>query len=255
MLFTYRTGKQYRMNKKALLSLLFALSSLYIQAQTADEIIRKYVEFIGGEKQWKEITTIITSGEYTYGGVSFPFKAYSKAPDHYKFVVTFNKKYYAQAFDGKAGWKIDVFNGDTTPTLLTGKPALAMANEADVELENALINYKDKGHRASLEGKDSIQGKACFTIKFIRKNRESETYFFDRKTAELVLKKAVSKNPEMGGAALTIFYSDYRTVGNIKIPFKTIAKTEDQTILVITIRNAEINIAIADIEFQPPVNR
>ena len=255
MLFTHRTGNRCRMTKKIFLFFLFVLSSFYIHAQSADEIIKKYVEFIGGEKQWKSVKTIITSGEYTYGGVAFPFKAYSKAPDRYKFVVTFNKKYYAQAFDGKAGWKIDVFNGDTIPTFLTGKPALAMSNEADVELEDALINYKDKGHEARLQGKDTIGGKSCYRIKFTRKNGNPETYYFDEKTSELVLKKTVSKNPEMGGAALNISYSDYHTIGHIKIPFKTIAKTEDQTILIITIDKAEINTAVADTEFQPQSNR
>jgi len=50
--------------------------------------------------------------------------------------VTFKGKYYAQGFDGHDGWKIDVFNGETAPTSLTGKAGRAMANECDVELEN-----------------------------------------------------------------------------------------------------------------------
>ncbi len=90
-----------------------------------DEVINKYIEFIGGQKQWKQVNTITTSGEYNYGGVAFPFKAYCKSPDLYKFVVTFKGKYYAQAFDGEGGWKIDVFNGETSPTSLTGKAARA----------------------------------------------------------------------------------------------------------------------------------
>jgi hypothetical protein len=235
--------------------LLFILSSLYIHAQTADEVISKYVAFIGGEKQWKGVSTIITSGDYTYGGVAFPFKAHSKAPNLYKFVVSLNGKYYAQAFDGKAGWKIDVFNGETAPTILNGKPAIAMANEADVDIEDALIDYKNKGHQASMEGKDSVQGKRCFKIKFIRKNGGPEIYYFDEKTAELVMKKAPAKNPELGGAELNILYSDYRFINEIKIPFKTTIKTPDQTILTISITKAEINTAIEDTEFQWRTNR
>ena len=250
MEFNCRTWKQRKVYKTGFLLFLFFLSSHYVYAQTADEVINKYVAFTGGEKQWKSVKSIITSGEYSYGGVAFPFKAYSKAPNQYKFVVTLNGKYYAQAFDGKSGWKIDVFNGETVPALLTGKAALAMANEADVDLEDALIDYKNKGHQASMDGKDSVQEKLCFKIKFIRKNGETETCYFEEKTAELVMKKAVAKNPELGGAILTILYSDYRTVNNIKIPFKTIAKTEDQTILTININKAEINTTIDDKEFQ-----
>src|SRR4051812_12571155 len=98
------------------------------KAQTADEVISKYIAFTGGEQQWKSIHTIVSSGIYNYGGIEFPFTAYSKAPNLYKFVVPFNGKYYAQAFNGKEGWKIDAFKNETKKTVLTGKPALAMAN-------------------------------------------------------------------------------------------------------------------------------
>ena len=221
------------------------------RAQTADEIVKKYVEFIGGKERWKNVKTITTSGEYNYGGVEFPFNTYAKAPNLYKFVVTYNGKYYAQAFDGKQGWKIDAFKNETTPTILTGKHAISMANETDVELEDALINYQDKRHQAILEGKDTIQEKECFKIKFIWKKGDTETYYFEDKTFELVMKTAVSKNAEMEGAILDIFYSDYHNVDGIKIPFKAVNKSENQTILIITINKAQINVPIEDIEFQP----
>lgn len=176
------------------LKTFFLLGFLYpftIHAQTADEVVKKYLEFIGGKKQWESVKTITTSGEYNYGGVEFPFNTYAKASNLYKFVVTYNGKYYAQAFDGKQGWKIDAFKNETTPTILTGKPAMSMANEADIELEDALINYQDKGHQTILEGKDTIREKECFKIKFIRKNGETETYYFEDKPFELVMKTAV----------------------------------------------------------------
>src|SRR5688572_19822416 len=138
--------------KKLVIFLLIYVYSLNIKAQTVDEVISNYIEFIGGEKQWKTIRTMVTSGIYNYGGIEFPFTAYSKAPNLYKFVVPFNGKYYAQAFDGKQGWKIDAFKNETKKTQLTGKPALAMANEADVELESPFIDYQKKGHQAILEG-------------------------------------------------------------------------------------------------------
>jgi len=67
-----------------------------MNGQSADEVINKYIELIGGEKQWKHVNTITTSGEYNYGGVAFLLKLIAKTPDRYKFVVTFKGKYYAQ---------------------------------------------------------------------------------------------------------------------------------------------------------------
>lgn len=236
--------------KKLIFCLLIIISCRGIKAQTADEIISKYIAYTGGEQQWKKIHTMVTSGIYNYGGVEFPFTVYSKAPNLYKFVVPFNGKYYAQAFNGKAGWKIDAFKNQTKRTVLTGKPALSMANEADVELESAFINYHRKGHTASLEGKDTVAGKTCFKLKFIKRNGDIETYYFNSNNFALVKKHAVSKNEEMENKTLDTFYSDYKDINGVKIPFVSTSKSESQTILTITITKVKINVPISSSAFE-----
>jgi len=239
------------MKQKLLLTVLLVAISFSIKAQTAEKIIGNYVKFIGGDKKWKTIKTIITSGEYDYGGMKFPFTAYSKAPNAYKFIVPLNGKFYAQAFDGKTGWKIDAFKNETTPTMLAGKEATAMANESDVVLEPAFVNYKQKGHNAVLEGKDSLNGMSCYKIKFVRKSGETETYYFDVATAAIVLKVAPSKNAEMQGAVLNTLFSDYRDIGGVKIPFRSVSRLGDQNILTVTVEKALLNQPIDEKEFKP----
>lgn len=239
------------MKRKLILTVLLVIISLSIKAQTAEAIIGNYVKFIGGEKKWKTIKTLVTSGEYDYGGMKFPFTAYSKAPNLYKFVVPLNGKFYAQAFDGKQGWKIDAFKNETTPTMLNGKEATDMANESDVELEPAFINFEKKGHHAVLEGKDSINGTFCYKIKFVKKSGEEETYYFDAASAAIILKVAPSKNTEMHGAVLNTLFSDYRDIGGVKIPFKAVSRLGDQNILTVTVEKASVNQPIAETLFKP----
>lgn len=222
-----------------------------IKAQTAEEIILKYIEFSGGEKQWKKVKSIVTSGKYSYGGMEFSFTSYSKAPNLYKYVVSLNGKNYMQSFDGRKGWKKDEFNNETTPVFLTGKAAIAMANEMDVELESPLINYRKKGCSAILEGRDSVETAKCFKIKFIRKDNQTETYFFNVLNYQLIMKSAVSKNAEMGNALISTFYSDYQSVNGIKIPFISISKVKEQTILSVTIDKVDLNVPVAESTFKP----
>lgn len=239
--------------KKILLFFIFIfLLPSYVSAQKADDVIKKYIAFIGGKKNWQKVKTLTTSGKYNYGGIEFPFTAYSKAPNLYKFIVPLEGKYYAQAFDGEKGWKIDAFKNETTPTMLTGKTAKSMANEADVELQDAFINYKRKGYRATLEGKDTIDGKSCVGIKLMRQDGDVETYYFDEHTYALVMKIAPSKNAELQGTILNTLYSDYRDVNGIKIPFRSSSKSRDQLILEVIVERAEMNLTIDDKEFQPP---
>jgi outer membrane lipoprotein-sorting protein len=236
--------------RKKLFLFIFHLP-FYLSAQNADVVIKKYVAFIGGEKNWKNVETLTTSGKYNYGGIEFPFTAYAKAPNLYKFIVPLEGKYYAQAFDGEKGWKIDAFKNETSPTMLTGKAAQSMANEADVELEGVFIDYKSKGHTVTIERKDTVDGKNCVVLKLVRRNGDAESYYFDESTFALVLKIAPSKNAELQGTQLTTSYSDYRDVNGIKIPFNALSKSNDQLILEVTIEKAEINATIDDSEFQP----
>jgi len=237
--------------RKAFVLLLLLPCSFAIQAQSVDKLINKYVDFIGGKEQWKKVKTMVASGEYDYGGIQFPFTSYAKAPNRYKFVVPQNGKQYVQGSDGSSGWKMDGFKNETIPTLLTGKAALAMANEANVELEDAFIDYRNKGHQAVLLGKDTVKGKACFKVKLVRKSGDIETCYFDDQNFAMVMKKAVSKNVEMGGALLDIFYSDYRDIQGLRIPFKTVHESNGQMILTITIDKVMINEPIEDKDFQP----
>src|SRR5690349_21518268 len=100
------------MSTKVLLFYIFFLLIQNVNGQSTKSIIDQYLTFIGGEKNWKKIKTITTSGEYDYGGISFPFKTFALAPDRYKFKVESNGKYYAQGYDGSKGWKIDAFKNE-----------------------------------------------------------------------------------------------------------------------------------------------
>ena len=236
--------------KKALITLILTTFFLKIQAQTADQIIQKYIQQTGGEKAWKGIKTLNSSGKYNYGGIEFPFTAIVKAPNKYKFIVPLNGKHYTQVFNGKTGWKIDAFKNETKPQYLTGKPARALANEADVEIESSLINYAKKGFNIHLEGKETIEGKECFKVNLFKKEGEIESYFIDSQGYSLVMKRALSKNDELEKTILDAYFSDYREVNGVKIPFVVSYKFKDQNILKITTEKVEVNVKVDDYIFK-----
>ncbi len=233
-----------------LLSFLLFVPS-FAPAQKANDIINDYIRFTGGEKKWKKVKTIVSKGDYDYGGIVFPFTTYAKAPNRYKFVVPFNGKYYAQAYDGTSGWMIDAFKNETKPTLLEGKSAQAMANEADVELEIPFINYKAKGHQVKLEGTDTLENKIYFKISLLKSSGQTETYYFDAITHALYLKTAIAKNAELQGALLHTYFFEYKNVEGLNLPFKQVSKVGDQSILTIMVKEVILNSDIRDDEFKP----
>jgi len=239
------------MYRKLVFVFFFFPFSIIANSQSADEVVSKYITFIGSSQKWKSVRTITSSGIYNYGGMKFPFKAYSKSPDYYKYVVTSNGKSFTQAYDGKTGWQIDGFKNETTKTILKDKRATAMANEADVELESPFIDYKAKGHKVFLERMDTVNSKPCYKIKLIRKDRDTATFFFDSNNFALVKKQAISKNAEMNNAPLDIFYSDYQQTGGIKMPHTIACLSDGQKILTITIERIQLNLPLTDALFKP----
>ena len=235
---------------RALLLSFLLFFPLLSHAQNPDEIINDYIRFIGGEKKWKKVKTIVSKGDYDYGGIVFPFTTYAKAPDRYKFVVPFNGKYYAQAYDGTRGWMIDAFKNETKPTLLEDKAARAMANEADVELEIPFIDYKAKGHQIKLEGTDTLENKIYYTVSLLKKTGQIENYYFDAVTHALYLKTAIAKNAELQGALLHTYFSEYKNVEDLNIPFKQVSKVGEQTIFTVMVKEVILNSNISDDDFK-----
>jgi len=242
----------WRMTKHAIIGLvLFFSLTASAQSQSPDSILARYISFSGGRPLLQSIHSRIDSGTYNYGGLEFPFTSYAQAPDHYKYIVTFNGKYFAQAFDGKDGWKIDVFKNEKQKTLLKGNNAKAMANEADVNLESPFLDYKQKHHTASFAGTDTVDGRLCDCVNFKFADNSTALYCFDKQTGALLEKIALSKNAELNNAILETTYSDYRQVGGLNIPFKSTSKIKDQTILTITLKGVALNPPIDESIFKP----
>ncbi|MCA6487296.1 MAG: outer membrane lipoprotein-sorting protein, partial [Chitinophagaceae bacterium] len=60
--------------KKVLLAagiLLVSISSAF--SQTADEVIAKYVEAIGGKQKWNSLNSMRVEGQIEVQGISIPF--------------------------------------------------------------------------------------------------------------------------------------------------------------------------------------
>jgi len=126
-----------------------------------------------------------------------------------------------------------------------------MANESTVELMDVFLRSKINGNTMAYSGKDSVKSHFCYRIK-VFENVAIETYYFDTNTYELVMKKTISRNAELNKAPMNIYYSDYRDVDGIKIPFKTVCESDGQVILTITVQSAVLNQTIEEKEFETP---
>ncbi len=143
----------------SLSAVLFFLAPL-VSAQTVDEILAKYVETLGGMQKLQAIKTMRATGKFTGGG---GFEAVivdeSKRPNIARNEFRIQGMTGITAFDGKAGWKIEPWQGKKDAESLSEDELKAYL---DGDFDESLVNYKNKNIRVEYVGKDELEGSDVF---------------------------------------------------------------------------------------------
>ncbi len=160
------------MHDKALLLLtvtaLIVLPASRARAQTADEVVEKYLTAIGGRAALGKVTSRTTTGTISVttpaGDLTGTIELYNKAPNKVRTVVKIDASSLGvgqilqdQRFDGTAGYTIDSLNGNRD---LTGDQA---GGHAQQHVSDAAPSVQ-AGRRASgiaRQGESRRQGRLC----------------------------------------------------------------------------------------------
>src|SRR3978361_297906 len=87
------------------------LSAARLQAQTADEIVNKYIEAIGGKDKIKQVNSVYLEGSVQVMGNESPTTVTILNGKGYKSESDFNGQKIVQCFTDKGGWSINPMGG------------------------------------------------------------------------------------------------------------------------------------------------
>ncbi len=152
-----------------------------VQSQTVDEIIKNHIDVKGGAAKLESIKTVTAVGKMVRMNMEMKFNMYYKKPKMTRTEVTFSDKLMVFAYDGETAWQISPFTGVEGPQIMTGDQADDAKETADM-FENPLIDYKKKGHKVELLGKDELEGTEVFKLKLIKKNGREIIFYLDTET-------------------------------------------------------------------------
>jgi outer membrane lipoprotein-sorting protein len=148
-------------------TLVFTLSFVSVQAQTADEIINKYIETIGGKEKLATLNGVKMEMVANYQGMEIPVEVTSTKDG--KMLVKINlmgKEMTQVAFDGTTGWST---NGMTMKAEKMDSETLDnMKKTAGKDFPDPFLNYKDKGYSAEYVGKETKEGTECHKVKLTK---------------------------------------------------------------------------------------
>lgn len=232
---------------------VLALIPFQAGAQTVDEVISKNIQAHGGLDKLKSIQTLRTTAKFSQGSFRADIRQENKRPDKVREELIIQGLAQIQAYDGKTGWQISPFGGRKDPELLSQDDMKSLVVDAD--MDGPLVNYKEKGHEATLVGHDSVEGTDCYKIKLSMKNGDVRYYYLD---ADSFLELKLEIQTTIRGALQETeqYFGDYEKVGGLYYPFAVEqAQKGSASRAQITVSKIEQNVPLGDSDFSMPVTK
>jgi photosynthetic reaction center cytochrome c subunit len=217
---------------------------------SADEILDKYIQAIGGAQRVASLTSFTAKGTYVgfdTAMMKVPVDIYAKAPNQRTMVVHMSEGDSTRTYDGRRGWF--TLPGFPVPLLELSGGDL---NGASVD---ALLAFPARikqdftqwivGFPVAINDVDTlvVQGRLAsggFPMKL----------YFDPKTG-LLVRSVRLVNSIVGMNPTQVDYEDYREVNGVKVPFKwTVTWTDGRS--VVELGSLQPNVPVDGAKFGKP---
>lgn len=231
---------------------LVSLLALPLGAQTADEIVAKYVKTIGGMEKIEAAKTLRRTGKFTGGGGFEAVVAEQrKRPNMVRQEFSLQGMTAITAYDGKNGWKISPFGGKKDPEPLGEGEMKAILD--DSAFDGPLVNYQAKGNKVEYVGMEPVEGTDTYKLKLTLKTGDISYYYMD--TDYYVPIKIDTKRFVRGEEReFETSLGDYKEVNGWYLPYSTETGAKGSPFKQkVSYEKVEVNVPLADSLFQQPV--
>jgi len=186
-------------------------------AQTADEIISKYIQAIGGKDLLTKITSVYTESSMDVMGMEGSVKTTTLNGKGMRQDMDIMGSIMTTCYSDKGSWSVNPMTGATTPEAMP--EAQYNSGKDQIVVGAPFISYAEKGYKAELLDTEAVGTVNAYKIKMTAPDSTSSVYFFDPGTSYMV--KSI-QSMEMQGQMTDneISYSDYRQVDGYAVPYK-----------------------------------
>ena len=219
--------------------LIFIMAGLIIMscinAQSLDEIVKKYTEASKLDNV-ANVKTIKITATMSVMGMDLPMTLWMKNPNKIKSVTSINGQDMIQVFDGTKGYSVNPMTGSSDPVEMT--PDQVKQTLRTNMFQNYLAEALKKG-QLSLEGEENVNDKPAFKIKFDADGIVS--YIDIDKSSYYVVKTSTTNN----GVVVDSYLTDYAETNGVVVPMKTSTSAQGM-VMVMNFTKVEIDTPMED---------
>jgi len=188
------------------------------------------------------------------GPMEAPFTMMNKRPQQTRLEFTVQGMTGIQAYDGKTAWNVMPFMGKKEPEAMSADETKMMEEQAD--FDGPLVDYKEKGHKVELAGKEQVEGADAYKLKLTLKNGDVRYVFLDAETyldIKVEAKRTI-RGTEIEGETLM---GDYKEVDGMMVAHsmemgaKGSPSEQKQKL---TLEKVEFNVSLPESLFAMPVS-
>ena len=233
------------MNLKRLgIVMLFSIAAFTtIKAQTADEIINKYIDARGGTEKLNAITSMVQKGNLNVNGMKIPVTITTVDNKAMRADFTFNGMSGYQIITTTDGWGYNPFQGQTKAEPMTADDVKISQDALDAK--DDLLDYAAKGTTVEALGTEDVEGTECYKLKLTMKSGKEKTYFINTEDNTLVKISEKSTTNGQEQEAVTML-ANYKDVNGLQFPFSVTGPMGP-----IEIDSIEINPVVDESIFKP----
>jgi outer membrane lipoprotein-sorting protein len=216
-----------------------SLFSLLTHAQTADEIINKHINAMGGKDKITQIKSLQIESVMNVMGNDAPMTTTILNGKGFKNEVDFNGSKIIQVYTDKGGWSINPMMGSADAQPMPQEQF--KAGKSEINVGGPFINYAAEGNKVELQGKEKIGAVDAYKLVLTSKDSSSATFYIDPATYYIV-KTVRTLNMNGQTAELAVVFSDYRkTDYGFVVPFSIETTLPQGLTMTSSVKKVEVN--------------
>ncbi|MGD9560696.1 MAG: serine hydrolase domain-containing protein [Pyrinomonadaceae bacterium] len=222
-------------------------------AMTVDELYTKVLAATGGEANWKNLNSRVTTAtvDLEQQGVKATAKSWAKAPNK----TATETKLIALGKEIGTGW--EYFDGTTGEEAYSFAPVEKYTGKRleDIRLSadfHSMLDWKSKYKNVAVTRIAKVGDEEAYAVEFEPEKGTKFTEYYSTKTFLLLKREGVVPSSTSNvSIPYTVRFEDYREIDGVKLPFRQINNSAGNGDIVTIVTSVKHNVPIEDTIFAP----